>query len=67
MKADEVGYVISRQALSQYCEKRLLVYICILPSKTQLTQAELVLLWPDDGCFTVETCSPDVIDISSLC
>ena len=26
-----------------------------------------VLHWPDDGCFTAETCSPDVIDISSLC
>ena len=25
-----------------------------------------VLHWPDDGCFTAETCSPDVIDISSL-
>ena len=25
------------------------------------------LRWPDDGCFTAETCSPDVIDISSLC
>ena len=26
-----------------------------------------VLHWPDDGCFTAETCSADVIDISSLC
>jgi len=26
-----------------------------------------VLHWPDDGCFTAETCSPNVIDISSLC
>jgi len=25
-----------------------------------------VLHWPDDGCFTAETCSPDVIDISSI-
>jgi len=25
-----------------------------------------VLHWPDDGCFTAETCSPDVIDISSM-
>jgi len=24
------------------------------------------LYWPDDGCFTAETCSPDVIDISSM-
>ena len=23
--------------------------------------------WPDDGCLTAETCSPDVIDIASLC
>ena len=23
--------------------------------------------WPDDGCFTAETCSRDVIDVSSLC
>jgi len=66
MKAGEVDYVISRQAFSQYCVKGLLVYICLLPSKTQFTQASLVLLWPDDGCFTVETCSPNVIDISSL-
>ena len=22
--------------------------------------------WPDDGCFMAETCSPDVIDISSM-
>jgi len=26
-----------------------------------------VLHWLDDGCFTAETCSRDVIDISSLC
>jgi len=26
-----------------------------------------VLHWPDDGCFTAETCSPDVTYISSLC
>ena len=26
-----------------------------------------VLHWPDDSRFTAETCSPDVIDISSLC
>ena len=25
-----------------------------------------VLRWLDDGCFTVEICSPDVIDISSM-
>ena len=25
-----------------------------------------VLHWPDDGCFTAETCSPDVTDILSL-
>ena len=25
-----------------------------------------VLHWPDDGCFTAETCSPDQIDISSM-
>jgi len=25
-----------------------------------------VLHWPDDGCFTAETSSPDVTDISSL-
>ena len=25
-----------------------------------------VLHWPDDGCFTAETCSPDVIDISLM-
>ena len=26
-----------------------------------------VLLWPDDGCFTAETCRLDVIDILSQC
>jgi hypothetical protein len=26
-----------------------------------------VLHWSGDGCFTAETCSPDVTDISSLC
>jgi len=26
-----------------------------------------VLHWPDVGCLTAETCSPGVIDISSLC
>ena len=25
-----------------------------------------VLHWPDDGCFTAETCSPDVNDIPSM-
>jgi len=25
-----------------------------------------VLLWPDDGCLTAETCGPDVTDISSM-
>ena len=25
-----------------------------------------VLHWPNDGCLTAETCSPDVIDISSM-
>jgi len=25
------------------------------------------LHWPEDGCFTAETCSSDVIDMSSLC
>ena len=26
-----------------------------------------VPLWPDDGCFTAETCRLDVIDILSQC
>jgi len=25
-----------------------------------------ICYWPDGGCFTAETCSPDVIDISSM-
>ena len=32
-----------------------------------IKEEEYVLHWPDDGCFTAETCSPDVNDISSLC
>jgi len=46
-------------------------HICRYPSRVQverelLSQPVYVLHWPDDGCFTAETCSPDVINISSL-
>ena len=33
---------------------------------THMLYLVYVLHWPDDGCFTAETCSPDVIDISSM-
>ena len=35
--------------------------------RTLILYLVYVLNWPDDGCFMAETCSPDVIDISSLC
>jgi len=33
---------------------------------TRILYPVYVLQWPDDGCFTAETCSPNVIDISSM-
>ena len=37
--------------------------ICSQPSTLRLS----IQVVPDYGCFTAETCSPDVSDISSLC
>jgi len=39
---------------------------CFRPMQN-IYKVQYVLHWPDDGCFTAETCSPDVIDISLLC
>ena len=39
---------------------------CFRP-KQNICKVQYVLHWPNDGCFTAETCSSDVIHTSSLC
>jgi len=42
------------------------IQACTLILCTLVLYLVYVLHWPDDGCFTAETCSADVADISSM-
>ena len=57
---------VSKTSKQKFLVERRLYGDLIITSHCRFKPEYLMRLWSDDGCFTAETCSPDVTYISSM-